>query len=165
MSRGLRGGNNGEQDVELRDTLQRACVERLDGNSGHLRQESNQRNEHEQSVESSQSNSTGNAGDSGTATRNIGNRDAEHTSFPCKHCGDHVGNTGLVRKHKYTVHPAIADHVERDYTDYIIATSSEGQDTCSGVWGSNEPRNFKQTDADSRDSIERCIGIPAGVTI
>jgi hypothetical protein len=165
MSRGLRGGNNGEQDVELRDTLQRACVERLDGNTGHLRQESNQRNEHEQPVEPSQSDSTGDAGDSGTATRNIGNRNAEHTSFPCKHCGDHVGNTGLSRKHKYTVHPAISDHVERDYTDYVNATSAQGQGVSTGVWGSDEPRDFKQADASSGDSIERRTGIPTGVTI
>jgi hypothetical protein len=48
MSRGLRWGNNGEQDVELRDTLQRAAVERVDGDTGHLRQESNKRNEYEQ---------------------------------------------------------------------------------------------------------------------
>jgi hypothetical protein len=165
MSGRLHRGNNGEQDVELRDTLQRACVERLDDDTGHMRQEPNQRNEHEQPVESSQPNSTSDAGDSGTAARNISNRNAEHTSFPCKHCGDHIGRNSLVRKHKYTVHPTIADYVERDYTDYIAATSSKGQDTRSGVWGSDEPRDFKQADANSGDSVERRIGIPAGVTI
>jgi hypothetical protein len=71
----------------------------------------------------------------------------------------------LVRKHKYTVHPTIADHIERDYAEYIAATSTKGQDTCSGVWGSDESRNFKQADANSADSVERRIGIPAGVTI
>jgi hypothetical protein len=140
-------------------------VEQLDGNSGYLHQESNQRNEHEQSVESSQSNSTSDAGNGAAATRDIGNRDVKHTSFPCKHCGDHIGNSSLVRKHKYTVHPTIADHIERDYAEYIAATSTKGQDTCSGVWGSDESRNFKQADANSADSVERRIGIPAGVTI
>jgi hypothetical protein len=156
MSRGLRGSSNGEQAIELRDTLQRACVERVDGDTGHLRQESNQRNEHEQSVESSESNIPNDAGNSGTATRNIRSRDAEHTSFPCKHCGDHVGNT---------VRPAISDHVERDYTDYIAATSAGRENVSTGIRASNEPRNFKQADAGSGDSIERRIGIPAGVTI
>ena len=165
MSGRLHWSSNGKQDVELCDTLQRACVEQLDGNSGYLHQESNQRNEHEQSVESSQSNSTSDAGNGAAATRDIGNRDVKHTSFPCKHCGDHIGNSSLVRKHKYTVHPTIADYIERDYADYVNATSSEGQDTRSGVWGSDEPRNFKQADAESSDSVERRIGIPAGVTI
>jgi hypothetical protein len=140
-------------------------VEQLDGNSGYLHQESNQRNEHEQSVESSQSNSTSDAGNGAAATRDIGNRDVKHTSFPCKHCGDHIGNAGLGRKHKYTVHPTSADYIERDYADYINATSTKGQDTRSGVWGSDESRNFKQADANSADSVERRIGIPAGVTI
>ncbi len=165
MSRGLHRINNREQDVELLDSLQRAAMERLDSIAKHVREKSNQSNEHEQPVESSQSNSTGNAGDSNTATRNIGNRDAEHTSFPCKHCGDHVGNTGLSRKHKYTVHPAISDHVERDYTDYINATSAERQGVSTRIRASDEPRNFKPTNADSGDSVERRTGIPAGVTI
>jgi hypothetical protein len=165
MSGRLHWSSNGEQDVELRDTLQRACVERLDDDTGHLRQEPNQLNEHEQSVESSQPNSASDAGSSTTATGDIGNRDVKHTSFPCKHCGDHIGSTGLGRKHKYTVHPTSADYIERDYADYINATSTKGQDTRSGVWGSDESRNFKQADANSADSVERRIGIPAGVTI
>jgi hypothetical protein len=140
-------------------------VEQLDGDSGYLHQESNQRNEHEQSVESSQSNSTSDAGNSGAATRDIGNRDVKHTSFPCKHCGDHIGNSSLVRKHKYTIRPTIADHIERDYAEYIAATSAKGEDAGSGIRDSVKPRDFKQADAESNNSIERCTGISAGVTI
>jgi hypothetical protein len=165
MSGRLHWSNNGKQDVELRDTLQRACVERLDGNTGYLRQESNQRNEHEQPVEPSQSDSTGDAGDSGTAARNIGNRDAEHTSFPCKHCGDHIGSAGLGSKHKYTDHTTITDYIERDYADYISATSASGEDVSTRIRASDESRDFKPTNADSGDSVERRTGIPAGVTI
>jgi hypothetical protein len=130
-----------------------------------LRQESNQRNEYEQSIESSQSNSTSDAGNSGADSGDIGNRDVKHTSFPCKHCGDHIGNAGLVRKHKYTIHPTIADHIERDYAEYIAATSAKGEDAGSGIRDSVKSRDFKQADANSGDSIERCIGIPAGVTV
>jgi hypothetical protein len=140
-------------------------VEQLDGNSGYLHQESDQSNKHEQSVESSQSNSTSDAGNGAAATRDIGNRDVKHTSFPCKHCGDHIGNSSLVRKHKYTVHPTIADHIERDYAEYIAATSTKGQNTSTGIRASDEPRDFKQANASSGDSIERRTGIPAGVTI
>jgi hypothetical protein len=140
-------------------------VEQLDGNSGYLHQESNQRNEHEQSVESSQSNSTSDAGNGAAATRDIGNRDVKHTSFPCKHCGDHIGNSSLVRKHKYTVLRTAADYIERDYAEYIAATSAKGEDAGSGIRDSVKPRDFKQADAESSDSIERCTGISAGVTI
>ena len=144
MSRGLRWGDNREQDVELRDTLQRACVEQLDGDAGHLRQESNQRNEYEQSLESSQSNSTNDAGDSSTATRATSNGNAEHTSYPCAHCNDYD---------------------PRDNTNTDNTSSTQGQGVSARLWDCIEPRDFKQAYADSRDSIERCTGIPAGVTV
>jgi hypothetical protein len=144
MSGRLHRSSNGKQDVELRDTLQRACVEQLDGDSGYLHQESNQRNEHEQSVESSQSNSTNDAGDSSTATRATSNGDAEHTSYPCAHCNDYD---------------------PRDNTNTDSTASTQGQGVSARLWGGYEPRDFKQAYADSRDSIERCTGIPAGVTV
>ena len=144
MSRGLRWGNNREQDIELRDTLQRACVEQLDGDTGHLRKESNQRNEYEQSLESSQSNSTNDAGDSSTATRAANNGDAEHTSYPCAHCNDYD---------------------TRDNTNTYSTASTQWQGISARLWDCVEPRDFKQAYADSRDSIERCTGIPAGVTV
>jgi hypothetical protein len=121
-------------------------VEQLDGDTGHLRKESNQRNEYEQSLESSQSNSTNDAGDSSTATRATSNGDAEHTSYPCAHCNDY-------------------DPRDNTNTDYIAATSAKGEDAGSGIRDSVEPRDFKQADAESNNSIERCTGISAGVTI
>ena len=144
MSRGLRGGDNREQDVELRYTLQRTCVEQLDGDTGHLRQESDQCYQHEQSIESSQSNSTNDAGDSSTATRTTSNGDAEHTSYPCAHCNDYD---------------------PRDNTNTDNTSSTQGQGASARLWDCVEPRDFKQAYADSRDSIERCTGIPAGVTV
>ncbi len=144
MSRGLHRGDNREQDVELRDTLQRACVEQLDGDAGHLRQESNQRNEYEQSIESSQSNSTSDAGNSSAATRAASNGNAEHTSYPCAHCNDYD---------------------PRDNTNTDNTSSTQGQGASARLWDCVEPRDFKQAYADSRDSIERCTGIPAGVTV
>jgi hypothetical protein len=165
MSVGVCGNNNRTADNNLSYTLQSACNIVLGGDNELVREERNQRNEHEQSVESSQSNSTSNAGNSGADSGDIGNRDVKHTSFPCKHCGDHIGNAGLVRKHKYTIHPTIADHIERDYAEYIAATSAKGEDAGSGIRDSVKPRDFKQADAESSDSIERCTGISAGVTI
>lgn len=181
MSRGLRGGNNREQDVELRDTLQRACVEQLDGNAGYMRQESDQRNEYEQSGKSCESNKCiCDPGSNATCTctgatpvsRTASTRSAKHTSFPCAHCRDNDSSTnGLVRKHKYTSISTnrecntVTDYIERDYADYINATSAEGQGVSTGVRGSDESGNIKQADADSGNSVERRIGIPAGVTI
>ena len=144
MSRGLHRGDNREQDIELRDTLQRACVEQLDGDTGHLRQESNQRNEYEQSIKSSQSNSTSDAGNSGAATRVTSNGDAEHTSYPCAHCNDYD---------------------PRDNTNTDNTSSTQGQGASARLWDCVEPRDFKQAYANSADSVERCTGIPAGVTV
>jgi hypothetical protein len=159
MSRGLHWSNNGEQDVELRDTLQRACVEQLDGNAGHLRQECDQRNEHEQPSKPCESNKCicdpgSNATCTCTGAPTIDRSAIGHTSFPCAHCNDYDPRDNTS-----------ADYIERDYADYIAATSASGKNTCSGVRGSDEPRNFKQADAGSGDSVERRIGIPAGVTI
>jgi hypothetical protein len=174
MSAGVCGNDNRTTDNDLSYAIQSACDIALGGNNELMREESNQRNEHEQSGKPSESNKcTCDPGTNATCTctgatpvsRTPSTRSAEHTSFPCAHCGDHVGSTGLVRKHKYTVHPTIADHVERDYADYINATSAQGQGASTGVRGSDESRNFKQADADSGDTVERRIGIPAGVTI
>jgi hypothetical protein len=119
-------------------------VEQLDGDAGHLRQESNQRNEYEQSIESSQPNSTSDARNSGTATRAASNGNTEHTSYPCAHCNDYD---------------------PRDNTNTDSTASTKGQRISARLWDCIEPRDFKQAYADSRDSIERCTGIPAGVTV
>jgi hypothetical protein len=170
MSRGLRGSNNGEQDFELRDTLQRTGVEQLDGDAGHLRQECDQRNEHEQPSKPCESNKCicdpgSNATCTCSGAPTIDRSTVGHTSFPCKHCGDHIGSTGLGSKYKYTVHRTIADHVERDYAEYIAATSTGRENTSTGVRDSDESRDFKQANASSGDTVERCTGIPAGVTV
>jgi hypothetical protein len=181
MSRGLRGGNNGEQDFELRDTIQRTGVEQLDGIPGHLCEERNQSNEHEQSGKSCESNKcTCDPGTNATCTctgatpisRTASTRSAKHTSFPCAHCRDNDSSTnGLVRKHKYTSISTnrecntVTDYIERDYADYINATSAKGQGVSTGVRGSVESGNIKQADAEPGNSVERRIGIPAGVTI
>jgi hypothetical protein len=119
-------------------------VEQLDGDTGHLRQESNQCYQHEQSIESSQSNSTSDAGNSGAATRATSNGNAEHTSYPCAHCNDYD---------------------PRDNTNTDNTSSTQGQGASARLWDCVEPRDFKQAYADSADSVERCTGISAGVTV
>jgi hypothetical protein len=152
MSGRVCGNDNRTTDNGLSYAIQSACDIALGGNNELMRQEPHQRNEHEQSIKSSQSNKCAcdpgsNATCTCTGATPITRSTVGHTSFPCAHCNDYDP--------RYI----------RSAADYVNATSSEGQDTRSGVWGSDEPRNFKQADADSRDSIERRIGIPAGVTV
>ena len=186
MSRWLRWFNNGKQGIKLLDTLQRACMGRLGYSTGQLRKERNQPNEHEQPSQSCESvkcdcdpgsnaTCTCTRTTSGTTACGSASRSSAHTSFPCTHCRDHDASStsGLVRKHKYIVlngnndtkYTSTSDVVERDYTDYIAATSAEGQGDSARVRGSDEPRNFKQADANAADSVERRTGIPTGVTI
>lgn len=142
MSRGLHRGNNREQDVKLCDPLQRTCVEQLDGDTGYLRQESDKCYQHEQSVKPSESNSfTNDAGNSTAATRSTING---HTSYPCAHCNDYD---------------------PRNNASTNNTTSTKRQGISARLWDSIKPRYFKQTNADSADPIERCTGIPAGVTV
>ena len=178
MSSGVCGNDNTTTSYNLSYTLQSACSITVDGNIEHMRKESNQSNEHEQSGQPCQSTKcdcdpgtnatcTCTRATSGTApTRSTASGSTAHTSFPCAHCRDNDSTTnGLVRKHKYTSISTAADYIERDYADYIAATSAEGQGASTGVRSGNESGNIKQADADSGDSVERRIGIPAGVTI
>ena len=182
MSSGVCGNDNRTTSYDLSYTLQSACSITLDGNIEHMREESNQSNEHEQSGQSCQSfkcdcdpgtnaTCTCTRATSGTSTGRSTSTTG-HTSFPCAHCRDHDSTTnGLVRKHKYASISTnrecntVSDYIERDYADYISATSAQGQGASTGVRSGNESGNIKQADADSGDTVERRIGIPAGVTI
>jgi hypothetical protein len=143
--------DNRTTDNGLSYAIQSACDIALGGDNELMRQEPHQRNEHEQSIKSSQSNKCAcdpgsNATCTCTGATPITRSTIGHTSFPCAHCNDY-------------------DPRDNTNTDYIAARSSEGQDPRSWVWDSDEPRDFKQANADSRDSIERRTGIPAGVTV
>jgi len=193
MSRWLRWLNNGKQGIKLLNAIQRSCMERLASYAGQLRKERNQSNQYEQSSQSSESNIV--TADSCTpatctcartssrngyripckcASGSTTSRGTAHTSFPCAHCRDHVSITASVVLNKHGSQRAIiggvkysnaSDASERDYTEYIASSGAAREDTGARIWASNEPRNFKQADASSGDSIERRIGIPAGVTI
>lgn len=173
MSSWVCGNDNTTTSNNLSYTLQSACYFTMDGNNKHMREESNQSNEHDKSCQSCESDKcTCDPGTNATctctgATTRTTSRSSAHTSFPCAHCRDHDSTTsGLVRKHKYTTPVSSAsDYIERDYAEYIAATSAKGQGASAGVRDSVESRDFKQADADSGDSVERRIGIPAGVTI
>jgi hypothetical protein len=151
--------DNRTTDNGLSYAIQSACDIALGGDNELMRQEPHQRNEHEQSSKSSQSNKCAcdpgsNATCTCTGAPTIDRSAIGHTSFPCAHCNDYDPRDNTS-----------ADYIERDYAEYIAATSASGKNTCSGVRDSDELRNFKQADAESIDPVERRIGIPAGVTI
>jgi hypothetical protein len=141
--------DNRTTDNGLPYAIQSACDIALGGNNELMRQEPHQRNEHEQSVESSQSNKCAcdpgsNATCTCTGATPITRSTVGHTSFPCAHCNDYD---------------------PRDNTNTDNTSSTQGQGASARLWDCVEPRDFKQAYADSRDSIERCTGIPAGVTV
>ncbi len=173
MSSRVRGNDNTATSHDLSYTLQSACSFSLDGNNELMREESNQRNEHEQSGKPSESNKcTCDPGTNATCTctgatpvsRTPSTRSTEHTSFPCAHCRDH-DNSSADPSRKPTGRSAASAYLEWIYSAYAIATGAGRENVSTGIRASNEPRNFKQADADSTDSVERCTGIPAGVTI
>jgi len=174
MSSGVCGNDNTTTSNNLSYTLQSACYFTMDGNNKHMREESNQSNEHDKSGQSSESNivtadtcTAATCTCARTSSRN-GYRipckctsgstatSSKHTSFPCAHCRDHDNTTPV---------SSASDYIERDYAEYIAATSAKGEDAGSGIRDSVKSRDFKQADAESDDSIERCAGISAGVTI
>lgn len=176
MSGRLHRRHNGEQDIELLDSLQRAAMERLDSIARHVREKSNQRNEHEQSGQSCESDkctcdpgsnatcactgATPRATTCGgtTCTSSTNNGGAATSSI----IGRHFNTTSVATSSECNT---VTDYIERDYAEYLAATSTERQRTSAWVRNSIESRNFKQANADSGDSIERRTGIPAGVTI
>mgnify|MGYP000013991714 FL=1 len=187
MSRGIRWINNGEQSIELLDSVQRAAMERLDSGAGQLREECNQSNEYEQSSQSSESfkcdcdpgtnasctcsratSGTASYGSASSGTSTCGSAAGRHTSFPCAHCRDHDPRTSdLVSEYTDSASSSGASCGSSGWNniEYTASSGAAREDTGARVWACDEPGNFKQANAESGDSIERRIGIPAGVTI
>lgn len=173
--------NNRATNNNLCDTIQSAYRFTVDRISKFMHKERNESNKHEQSGQSSQpfkcdcdagSNayctctraSTGSACGSCTTT----GRSATSSRSASTNGSSTTANS-LVRKHKYTTittsQQCANDILNREYAEYLASTSAGREDASTGIRVSDEPRNFKPTDADSTDPIERSIGIPAGVTV
>lgn len=175
MSRWLHWLNNRKQNFCLLYTIQRTAMERLDSITRHLRKESNKSNKHEQSGKSSESvELTTSTATSSTRTFGRSSTRATATGSTASSRSSTTGNTkGRSTKGRHTKSGSTAtanrecanDILNREYAEYLASTSAGRKDVSTGVWASNEPRDFKQADANSGDSIERCIGIPAGVTV
>lgn len=182
MSAGVCWNDNRTANNNMPNALQSTYSFTLDRNIKYMYKECNQSNQHVESGKSCESvkctcdpgsNATCTCTGATTRATTDGSATPRHTSFPCSHCRDNDSTaSGLVRKHKYTSIRSTAskcatatDYIEREYADYLSATSTKGQGVGARVWSSDEPRDFKQANADSGDSIERRTGIPAGVTV
>jgi len=182
VSRWLHWINNRKQSFCLLNTIYSTYLERLDYYTKQLRKESNESNKHDQSCKPSKSVESASSSAS-TCTRASSRTTARATSTGSTTTGrssttgsskgrSSTGSTtanSLVRKHKYTTittsRECANDILNREYAEYLASTNTGREDVSTGVRVSDEPRDFKPTDADTRDSIERCIGIPAGVTV
>ncbi len=182
MSRWLHWINNRKQNFCLLYTIQRTAMERLDSITRRLRKESNKSNKHEQSGKSSESAITtyGNCTPATCTCARTSSRNGYRIPYKCttgstaSSRSSTTGNTkGRSTKGRHTKSGSTAianrecanDILAREYAEYLASTSAGRKDVSTRVWASNEPRDFKQADANSGDSIERCIGIPAGVTV
>ena len=174
--------NNRATNNNLCDTIQSAYRFTVDRISKFMYKERNQSNQYEQSGQSCQPLKCDcDAGSNAycTCTRTASRATTGSTCGSCTtgrsstaRCtctGSSTTANSLVRKHKYTTittsRECANDILNREYAEYLASTSAGREDVSTGVRVSDEPRDFKPTDADSRDSIERRIGIPAGVTV
>ncbi len=159
--------NNRATNNNLCDTIQSAYRFTVDRISKFMYKERNQSNQHEQSGQSCQPFKCDcDAGSNAycTCTRTASRATTGSTCGSCTTTAN-----SLIRKHKYTTittsRECANDLLNREYAEYLASTSAGREDVSTGVRVSDEPRDFKPTDADSGDSIERRIGIPAGVTV
>jgi len=176
--------NNRATNNNLCDTIQSAYRFTVDRISKFMYKERNQSNQHEQSGQSCQpfkcdcdagSNAyctctrTTSRATTGSSCGSCTSTNRSSTSRSSSANGSSTTANSLVRKHKYTTITASRecanDLLNREYAEYLASTSAGREDVSTGVRVSDEPRDFKPTDADSGDSIERRIGIPAGVTV
>jgi hypothetical protein len=162
MSKWIRGIYNAAANFNMSGSLRAAAARTMDRGSRHVRESSNERDQH---VESSQSSESG----------KLGNSTNGASSAATGRSSVIVGNDVIITDSRdicdtecHKCHPTFCDHIERDYLDYISNSSgirTEGQGASSWIRVSNEPRHFERTDNTTRADVEHVTGIPTGVTI
>ena len=175
MSSWLRWVNNTAANFNLSKSI-RATSNRFMGRSDkQLRKESNKPNEYEQSCQSSESNcvascSTSSASRTTSGTASSGSH--AYTRTTASSASTTCGSGSSASKFASAKERAIPIHASgcscslcRDYDDYTSTVGTKGQRTCSRIRDSFEPRAIKQAYSTTTDPIERCTGIPTGVTI
>ena len=174
MSKWVRGIYNAAANFNMRNALQSAAGRVLDRGVEHVRQECDKPDQHIESSQSSKSpinysdctsatstststaranTSSGRASSSGSSTSASGSTSSTSIQYIGK---DKDGND-------IPVNLTITAREQDGAVTYTYSASRE--DASTRVRISNESRNIKQANANSADSIERCTGIPTGVTV
>lgn len=169
MSKWIRGIYNAAANFNMRNALQSARGRTLGGNNEHMHKVSNQSDQRVEPCEPIKSSScaTSDTTCSRTPTCN-------EYGIPCRHRGatstssEHTSASISAKDGELpNPHGASCSCPNcRDYNEYVNYTASTSrEDVSTWVRVSNEPRNFKQTNADATDRVEECTGIPTGVTV
>lgn len=186
MSKWIRGIYNAAANFNMRNALQSASGRTLGGNNKQLPEESNESNQHVKSSEPVEPSSI--TADTCTTATCTCARTSSRNGYriPCK-C-DATTNKCATSGSATTATTATSEHTSsastkdgelpnphgtsctcslcRDYNEYVNYTvSATREDISTWVRVSNESRDFKQADADSAERVERCTGIPTGVTV
>jgi hypothetical protein len=166
MSKWIRGIYNAAANFNMRNALQSARGRTLGGNNEHMRKVSNQS---DQRVESSESiESSGVTSSTCTPATCTCARTSARNGYriPCKCTATPSVSATQDRSVIVGNDVIITDAIERDYNEYINYTiSASREDISTWVRVSNEPRDFKPSNDSSENTVERCTGIPTGVTV
>ena len=162
MSRWVRGIYNSAANFVLSGSLRAASGRTMGRKSKYLSEEPNKSDQHDKSCESSEPSSV--TADSCTPATCSCARASSRNGYriPCACSGTTATST---KRNCTATNYECSCSACRSYAEYLSATDAKGQRIGSRIRDSVESRNFKQTNADSADSIERCTGIPAGVTV
>ena len=159
MSRWVRGIYNTAANFVMSGSLRAASGRTLGGKREHVRESSDERNQHVESSQSGESNKL-----DATTNRTSGTATSGNSVI--------VGNDVIITDSRdicdtecHKCHPTLCDHIERDYADYTASIRTEGQGAGSWIRVSNEPRSFERTNNTARTDVEHVTGIPTGVTV
>ena len=174
MSRWVRGIYNSAANFNMSRSLRAASGRTMDRNTELMHQVDDQPDQRDESNKSDQSYKPNDGSSTGRGCA-CGST-CSSTGRGCT-CGDSKDRNGsIISKHFGEASELPNNHGSscscplcREYLEYVEYTatiSSEGQGHSSGVWISNESRNFKQpSPAPTRDDVEYVTGLQPGVTI
>jgi hypothetical protein len=163
MSRRVCWVNNRKQDFNLFNALQRTIMERLVCVAEQLRQKPNKSDQHGKPCKSCQPNKCAACTTAATATGRTATTGRSTATGSCATGSRtaNINNAGINAKCACCNNNTRHNHANNN----TINPSSGRQNISSGLWDCVKFGNFKQANASSANSVERCFAIPAGVTV
>lgn len=150
MSKWVRGIYNAAANFNMSGSLRAAAGRFLDRDDKHVHEESNKSDQHVESSQSCQS-----------------NKSDKSASFDCT-C-DRKCSCSRANQDRSVIignDVIITDPIDRDYSEYVEYTASAcREDVSTWVRVSNEYDHIKPSNTNTTDPVERCTGVPTGVTV